>query len=102
MSVTGVLAPLRVNPAPFSLICEICTFALPVFVIVSGSIDEVPVFTFPNPKLVVLKESTTVCATPVPLSGIVAGEFGALLTIVTLPLAVPADVGANCTLKLLD
>jgi hypothetical protein len=32
---------------------------------------------------------------PVPLTAIIAGEFGALLTIVTPPLAVPADAGAN-------
>ena len=102
MSVTGVLAPLRANPAPLSLIWEICTFALPVLVIVSNNVDEVPVFTFPKPKLVELKDRTRVCATPVPLSAIVAGEFGALLTTLTLPVTAPAEAGANCTVKVLD
>jgi hypothetical protein len=37
--------------------------------------------------------------TPVALSATVAGEFGALLTIETPPLTLPADCGAYCTLK---
>lgn len=36
-----------------------------------------------------------------PLSPIVAGEFGALLTKLTLPVTAPAAAGSNCTLKLL-
>ena len=97
-----MLTPLSANPAPLSLILEICTLALPVLVNVSVSVEELPVFTFPNPRLAVLKESTGVCAaTPVPLSGIVAGEFGALLTTVTPPVTAPAAAGANCTVKLL-
>ena len=102
VSVTGVFAPVKLKPVPFSLTCAICTFPLPVFVAVTGSVDELPVFTFPKLRLVVLNDSVSDCATPVPLSGIVAGEFGALLTTVTLPLAAPADAGENCTLKLLD
>jgi hypothetical protein len=101
-SVTGVFEPVRLNPAPFSLICVICTFPLPVFVAVTDKVEELPVFTFPKLRLVGLKDSVNDCATPVPLSGIAAGEFGALLTTVTLPLAAPADAGENCTLKLLD
>jgi hypothetical protein len=38
----------------------------------------------------------------VPVIAITAGEFGALLTMVRLPLSVPTDVGPNCTLKLVD
>jgi hypothetical protein len=38
-------------------------------------------------------------STPVALSATVAGEFGALLTIDTPPLTLPADCGAYCTLK---
>jgi hypothetical protein len=49
-----------------------------------------------------LNDNVSDCATPVPLRAIVAGEFGALLTTVTLPLAAPADAGENCTLKLPD
>jgi hypothetical protein len=102
VSVTGVFAPVKLKPVPFSLIWVICTFPLPVFVAVTGSVDELPVFTFPKFRLVVLNDSVSDCATPVPLSGIVAGEFGALLTTLTLPLAAPAEAGENCTLKLLD
>jgi hypothetical protein len=38
---------------------------------------------------------------PVPLSGIVAGEPGALLEIEMLPEALPPDVGANVTVNML-
>jgi len=41
-----------------------------------------------------------VCATPLPLSEMVAGELLALLATETLPLALPAAVGANTTFKL--
>lgn len=93
--VTGVPAPLSVNPAPLSLIWETVTLALPPFVTVTLCVDDDPVFTFPKPRLVVLNVSICVDATPVPLMAMTAGEFSALLTIVTLPLAVPADAGAN-------
>jgi hypothetical protein len=102
VSVTGVPAPLRVNPAPLSVICETVTFEFPALVTVRFSVEDDPVFTLPKPRVVVLKESTAVAATPVPLRAIAAGEFGALLTIVTLPLAVPAEAGAKRTLKVVD
>jgi hypothetical protein len=73
-----------------------------VFVTVTGSVEELPVFTFPKATLVVLNESVSVCATPVPLSGMLAGEFGALLTTDTLPVTAPAEAGRNCALKLAD
>ena len=93
--VTGVPAPVRVNPAPLSVICKTVTLALPEFFTVTLCVDDEPVFTFPKPRLVVLNVSNCVAAIPVPLRLITAGELGALLTMVTLPLAVPADVGAN-------
>ena len=46
-----------------------------------------------------LKESVLVAATPVPLSATVAGEFGALLAILTVPDRLPAVVGANTALN---
>jgi len=94
-SVTGVFAPVSVNPAPLSLIWEIVTLALPELVTETLCVDDDPVFTFPKPRLVALNVSTCVAATPVPLRATTAGEFGALLTMLTLPLAVPADAGAN-------
>ena len=98
-SVTGTPAPLSANPVPFSVIPETVTLALPEFVTVTLNVDELPVLTFPNPRLVVLNESDWVAATPVPVSATNAGEFGALLTTVMLPLAAPAAVGANCTVR---
>jgi len=100
--VTGVLAPVSVKPEPLSLIWEICTLAFPAFVTVTGSIEELAALTPPKARLVVLKESVTTAATPVPLRGMVAGELGALLAMVTLPLTAPVDAGANCTLKVVD
>ncbi|MGC1687901.1 MAG: hypothetical protein WA734_19890 [Candidatus Acidiferrales bacterium] len=38
-------------------------------------------------------------ATPVPVNEIVAGEFVALLAMLTLPVAAPADVGLYTTVK---
>jgi hypothetical protein len=78
------------------------TFAFPLLVTVTFSDDEDPVFTFPKLKDVVLKESSSVAATPVPLRVIILGEVGALLTIDTLPLAAPEEVGANWRLIVAD
>jgi hypothetical protein len=79
----------------------ICTFVLPVFVIVSVCVDEVPVLTFPKLKLFELRLRVSVAATPVPVSATVAGDPGALLVMVRLPLALAADVGENCALNVL-
>ena len=79
----------------------ICTIVLPVFVIVSVCVDEVPVFTFPKLKLFELRLRVSVAATPVPVRATVAGDPGALLVMVRLPLAPPVDVGENCALNVL-
>jgi len=101
LKVIGVPAPVTLNPAPLSLICEMVTFAFPESVKVTFCVADDPVFTFPNVMFVVLKVSACVATAPVPLSAIAAGEFGALLTMLTLPMAGPAAAGLNCTLKLL-
>ena len=72
---------------------------MPVFVIVSFIVDDVPVLTFPNARLVPLNESVCDTATPVPLKATVVGEFGALLTMLTVPARLPAVVGANTALN---
>ena len=100
--VTGVPAPLRVKPAPASVMLDMVTLEFPVLVTVTLSVEEDPAFTFPNARLLVLNESVCEAATPVPLNAMVAGELGALLTIDTEPLAEPADVGENTILKLVD
>ena len=101
LRVTGVLAPLRLNPVPLSLICDTVTLAFPEFVNVTLCVAEDPAFTLPKAIFVVLNVNVCVATTPVPLSAIAAGEFGALLTMLTLPVTAPADAGLNCTLKLL-
>ena len=50
-------------------------------------------------KLVGAMPNPLCARTPVPVRAIVAGEFGALLAIVTVPFNVPAVVGANTALK---
>jgi hypothetical protein len=100
LSVTGAPAPLSEYTAvPLTAICEICTLELPVFAMVSLCVADVPVFTLPKPIFVELKERVSVCATPVPLRATEAGEFGALLKILTVPVRLPAVVGANTALK---
>lgn len=69
--------------------------------IVTFCCAEFPVFTFPNVKLVELSEIVAVAAIPVPLKANALGELGALLTIDTLPEALPVDCGENCTLNVL-
>jgi hypothetical protein len=56
VSVTGALAPLSVYPAPLTAISEICTFELPVLVIVTVCVEAVPVFTLPKLTLFVLSK----------------------------------------------
>jgi hypothetical protein len=66
---------------------------------VSLFVADIPVFTLPKPIFVELKERVFVCATPVPLRATEAGEFGALLRILTVPVRLLAVVGANTALK---
>ena len=93
LNVTGVFAPLTVNPAPLAVMPEICTFELPVFVMVMPCVDEEPTVTLPKFTLVGLNESVCVAATPVPLNASVPGDPAALLTSETLPLTEPAVAG---------
>jgi len=62
----------------------------------------VPLSTLPKPTLFELKERVCVAATPDPLNANAAGEPGALLTIVILPVADPVEAGWNCALKVLE
>lgn len=101
-NVTGVPAPVNAKPVPLLETCEMVTFELPTLVTVTLCEAELPSFTLPKLMLLVLNERVCDGAVPVPLSEITAGEPGALLTREALPLAAPADAGANCRLKLLD
>ena len=57
-----------------------------------------PVTTVPNPAVDGVKLNPA--CTPLPFNVTVAGEFGALLTIETDPVALPTACGAYCALKL--
>ena len=95
--VSGVVIPVVLKPAPVTATDEIVTVALPPFVRVTVCELFVPVVTLPNAAVEGVAFSCG--CVPVPLKAIVSGEFGALLTIEMLPLAAPADVGANCALN---
>ena len=95
--VNGVVIPVVLNPAPETVTEEIVTVAVPPFVRLMDCELFVPVVTLLNAAVVGVAAN---CAcVPVPLKGIVSGEFSPVLTIEMLPLALPADVGANCALK---
>ena len=94
---TGAVIPVVLNPAPETVTEEIVTVALPPFVRLTVCELFVPVVTLPNAALVGVAANCG--CVPVPLKGIVSGEFCPLLTIEMLPLALPADVGVNCALK---
>jgi len=98
VSVTGVLPPVTVKPAPVTLTCDIVTFALPVFVIVTFCAGEaVPVVTFPKLRLLGLMLSVRLDAIPEPLRATEVGEVGALLARETLPDTVPTVVGRKAS-----
>ena len=66
------------------------TFVLPLFVKTAVSELLLPTLTLPKLKLDVLRPNNFVAASPVPLSAIARGEFGALLLSVIEPLTAPA------------
>ena len=99
VNVVDPAIPVAVTPVPLGVTEEIVTFELPVLVIVTFCEGELPIFTLPKLTLAGLAPSVNVPAVPVPLSEIVAGDPGALLAIDTVPVALPAAVGANFALK---
>ena len=88
-----LVMPLMLNPAPLTFACETDTAAEPVFDKVIVCELLLPVLTVPKLALDGFAESWPWA--PAPLKVIVAGEFGALLEIEMLPVALPAVVGAN-------
>jgi len=90
---SGTVSPVVLKPAPATVAEEIVRAALPPFVRVMVCELLVPVTTFP--KAAVAGVAASCACVAVPLKGIVNGEFGALLAIEILPLALPAVVGAN-------
>jgi len=74
------------------------TLAPPVLVTVSERDLLLPIVTLPKLRLAGLAPSVP-GVTPVPDKGMVSVGLEALDVIVTLPMALPADEGANETLK---
>ena len=101
-NVTRGAEPLRVKPLPATLTCEMLTAALPVFVSVTLCVVLALRVWLPKLSEVALGVSCKTCAEPVPLSGIVVGEFGALLTNVRVLEELVPDVGVKLTVKAVD
>jgi hypothetical protein len=89
------LTPLALNPVPEAVTPEMVTLEFPLFVRVTLSELVALTFTLPKLRLVGFAPNRNVAATPVPLSPIVRGEPGALLTSETEPVTLPAVVGVN-------
>jgi len=93
-SVKGVARPLRLNPAPVTLACEIVKLAVPLFLICIVCEFVFPVTT--EPKLALVGVTLNPACTPVPVTA--ATTFTPLLFVnVRLPVVVPLVVGANVT-----
>src|SRR5712692_721625 len=92
-NVTGSAKPVKLKPAPVTLIWDTLTLELPVLVRVTGSEVLLPTLMFPKLSEVGLAESWRTGATPLPLRETAVGEFGALLMMEMLPVALPAAEG---------
>ena len=95
--VAGIERPLIVKPVPVTFACEIVMLAVPLFFRLMVCELVLPVTTLP--KLTLDGVGASCACVPVPLRGIASGDPGALLVMEILPLALPADVGANVALK---
>ncbi len=97
--ISFAVTPLALKPAPVTPTLEIVTLEFPLFVNATLSALLLPTFTLPKLRLEVLRPSNFVAATPVPLSVMARGEFGALLVRLTEPVTAPAVLGANTALN---
>lgn len=93
--------PLAPKPEPVTSTLLMMAFAFPVFVRVTPSELLLPTTTLPKSKLAVLAPNTGAEITPLPLAEIASGELGALLSSEMEPVAFPAELGANTTLKVM-
>jgi hypothetical protein len=98
VSVTGVVMPLKSNPVPLTATREIVTLEPPVLVTVSDKDLLLPTITLPKLRLLGLDPKAP-DARPVPDRAMVRVGFEAFEMILTLPLALVADVGVNVTVK---
>ena len=98
-NVNGAVMPLVLKSLAFTVTCESVTLVFPLLVIVTLLEVELPALTFVKLTLVGFDEIVTDAAVPVPLKDKIFGEFGALLVMLTVPVRLPAAVGANSTLN---
>ncbi len=96
VSVMGSVSPLTVKAAPVTVALEIVTLVPPGFFKVSERSWLLPICTLPKLTLDGVAE-TLPGAVTVAVRGIFNVAFEALLLIATLPVAVPAVVGARVT-----
>lgn len=97
--VSPELTPVTVKTAPVTFTADIVTLEFPVFVKAELKSVLLPTFTLPKLRLDVLKVSSCVPASPVPLNAIVNGELGALLVSAIEPVTAPAAPGAKTALN---
>jgi hypothetical protein len=96
VSVTGGVIPEMLNPVPAAVAAEIVALVPPVFVTVSVWLEFCPTVMFVKVRLV--GDAVRVAgATAVPVTGIDKLGFEASDVTVTVPVNVPAEVGANFT-----
>jgi hypothetical protein len=99
-SVSGALMPVILNPAPEVEIWEIVMLTFPPLVTAMGWVLLVPTLTLLKFQLAGFGVSCAIgVTTPVPVKGKLVGEPEAVLTTETLPLTLPAAVGAKTTLN---
>ena len=98
LRVNGKFGPVKLKPLPEAAALDTVTLTPPVFVTVTAMVLLLPVVTLPKLTLLgfAVKEPD---ASPVPESAMLSGELDASDTIATVPLAVPAVVGAKRRLK---
>ena len=97
-SVTGNVAPEKLNPAPVMLAALIVTGDVPVEVRVTDCVKAVPTGSLPKLRLLLLKVRTRFALTPVPLRlTIDVLPVDELLEIVIIPASAPVTFGPKLT-----
>ncbi len=97
--VSGSAGAVSMNPAPLSLIADMDTLALPVFVKVTLCFVLVPVVMLPKLSELGLAASWRIVDTPVPARATTSGELDELFTSVRLPERLLAEAGLKLTVK---
>jgi hypothetical protein len=98
VNVKGKVSPLKLNLVPLAVAAEIVRFDPPVLVRVPDKFALLPTCTLPKARLVGFAVSVP-GVTPVPENGMLKLESEAVEVMLTLPLELPGDLGANVTEK---